>query len=279
MTNDRSAERGRLLLELGALAADQQGIEAAARLACLLDLQLHGVFVEDEALLRLAGLPFARELRLPSHAWASLQADEMTLALSRTAAQLQRAIRQHCARLGIGFGFEIVRGDPAVSLARLSASSDILALATPGSAAGQAFGCFPGAWRAALGSAASVLLLPPRIVRGSGPVASVVAENAEPALRLALRIAAGTGEALLALIPPGEERAAEVTLARLRAEGFGDVPIAMRSLSAMTDTAIIQSLYRQAERLLILARGAPTALVEEAPPRLAWRRRVPVLMR
>ena len=52
-------------------AADAATMRTAAEFAQLLGLDLHCLFIEDEALLALAELPFAREIRLPTHTWSS----------------------------------------------------------------------------------------------------------------------------------------------------------------------------------------------------------------
>lgn len=268
----------RLLLDLGEVAAGRDGIEAAAAIARLLELDLLGVFVEDEALLSLAALPFARELRLPSHAWTAMQATQVVAELGWSAARLRRLLEQHCARLGIPAGFEVVRGDPAACLCGLCSEADMLALVVPGSAAGRSFGAFRRAWGTALRSEAPVLLLPPGTPRARGPVASV-ASAATASLDLALRLAAAAAEELLLLAPPGGGLSAEAAAERARAAGLGEVRVATRPLRALNAGAIAEGLGTARERLLVLAREVATGLDPDGAPRLAAQRRVPVLVR
>src|SRR5207244_5618991 len=54
----------RIVVSLDAVSENQVAVEAAARLALRWNAALHGVFVEDGDLLRLAGLPFARQVSL-----------------------------------------------------------------------------------------------------------------------------------------------------------------------------------------------------------------------
>ena len=56
----------RILVALDASRHSLAALEAAAELAARLKAELVGLFVEDIDLLRLAGLPFAREIRYPS---------------------------------------------------------------------------------------------------------------------------------------------------------------------------------------------------------------------
>ncbi|MBR0673820.1 hypothetical protein [Neoroseomonas soli] len=269
----------RLLLDLGHAAAEQEGIEAAAQIARLLELDLLGVFVEDEALLALAALPFARELRLPTHAWTAMEASRLTTDFGQTAARLRRMLEENCARLGIPSGFEVVRGDPAACLSGRCGEADMLALVAPSSAAGRSVGAFPRAWHAALHSEAPVLLLPPRARRQRGPVASVAGEGGTAQLDLALRLAAAAGEGLLLLRPPGPGVSVEEAVERARAVGLGEVRVATRPLRALTARGIEEGLGSVEERLVVLAREAAITFDHDGAPRLAAQRRVPVLVR
>jgi K+-sensing histidine kinase KdpD len=53
---------GRVVIPLDAASEGATAIETAARLAARANAPLHGIFVEDEDLLRLANLPFARQV-------------------------------------------------------------------------------------------------------------------------------------------------------------------------------------------------------------------------
>ena len=260
----------RMLIDLGLASGDGGGIEAAAMLAQLLALELRGVFVEDEALLALSAHPFARELRLPAHAWSPLETQEVAAGLDATAARLRRLLEAQGARLGIPAAFEVLRGDAGACIAGLCCGADILALGTPESAAGRSFGTFPRAWRAALGSPASVLLLPSRLARRRGPVALVASDGEAEAV--ALRLAAATGEGLLILEAPGMPGEAAAERARRAA-----LRVTLRRIGAGDAGAIAEGLGAARESLVVIARGS--AGEGEAPPRLAAQRRVPVLLR
>ena len=52
----------RVVVPLDAASENRTAIDTAARLAARAKAPLHGIFVEDEDLLRLAGLPFARQV-------------------------------------------------------------------------------------------------------------------------------------------------------------------------------------------------------------------------
>ena len=54
----------RVVVALDAVSENRATIDTAARLAARWRARLHGVFVEDDDLLRLANLPFARQVSL-----------------------------------------------------------------------------------------------------------------------------------------------------------------------------------------------------------------------
>lgn len=263
---------GRMLIELGLSGEDAEAVATAVALARLLGLDLRGVFVEDEALLALAGHSFARELQMPGHAWMPIEVGDVMAELDLAAARSRRMLEAACAGCGLTGGFELLRGDRADWLAGICAAEDVVALGTPGSAAGWAFGGFARAWRAARASAASVLLLPPRAIRRRGPVAMLVSDGA--AEEIALRVAAAQGEALVLLEPPGASGAAMEERAR-----HASIGVSRRRIRAQDAGAIAAALRPAEESLLVLGRDAVAALAADEAPRLAALRHVPVLLR
>lgn len=99
-------------------------LNIAAHTAVLMGMDLNGLYVEDSALLRLAELPCAREVRLPSA--IDRQLDSATLA-GELAIEAEKARKLFLARLqnmNLQGSFQVVRGkvsDEIVSAARQSA--------------------------------------------------------------------------------------------------------------------------------------------------------------
>src|SRR5207247_6701249 len=54
----------RIVVSFDAASETRIAIDTAARLAARWGVPLHGVFIEDEELIRLTGLPFARQVTL-----------------------------------------------------------------------------------------------------------------------------------------------------------------------------------------------------------------------
>ena len=99
---------------VAAVDASQRGLEAleqAVRLAAELEAELQGVFVEDEDLLRLAGLPFASEVT-PSSRGRRLDPLSMTRALRAQAERVRRALERAAGGRRVPWSFQVKRGRP-----------------------------------------------------------------------------------------------------------------------------------------------------------------------
>lgn len=105
----------RVVIACDAVGENCASIEAAARFAGWWNAALHAIFVQDEALLNLAGLPFARHIGLGGD--VSMAFDEATLLhqfdahAGRVRAALEVAARAHA----VGWSFDVVRGQLALA--------------------------------------------------------------------------------------------------------------------------------------------------------------------
>jgi nucleotide-binding universal stress UspA family protein len=99
----------RVVVPLDAASEHRTAIETAARLAARAKAALHGVFVEDEDLLRLASLPFARQFTLGAGA-EPMTAEQIELQLRVAAERARKELFAAAAGHGVTASFEIVRG-------------------------------------------------------------------------------------------------------------------------------------------------------------------------
>jgi len=99
----------RVVVPLDAASESHAAIDTAARLAARAKAPLHGVFVEDEDLLHLASLPFARQFSLGAGV-EKLTQEAVELhqkaAAERARAEFLAAAKRH----GVTGTFEVVRG-------------------------------------------------------------------------------------------------------------------------------------------------------------------------
>lgn len=269
-------ENPRLILDLYWSSADERTITAAAEFARLLGLELLGIFVEDEAVHALAGLPFAREFKLPAHEWGAIEADRIAAEFRYAAMSAQRMLLRTAEALGVTSAFEVLRGDPTTSVTLRSRPGDIVVFAEP-RVAERSTRSFARLWRAALNSPASLLLIPFRLSQRRGSVAAVVTRRADPVLRTAARIASAAGEDLLLLIPARGRSLAEEAIATAKSLGLAHRRVGTRTLPVASTEGILHALADCPERIVVLDRTALTGS-DEAVFALAARCGVPVLI-
>ncbi len=269
----------RLVLALGHGDAPPSMMRNAAELARLLGLDLHCMLIEDESLFGLTGLPFVRELRLPTHEWSAIRPGR----LEDEYAQMARDLRRTLAQLGVAHALEVLRGDPATFIGTLCAASDIIVLADAGGARRPRLLPADRLTEAARRSAASVLLLPAAATSRSAPVAAVLAGPADRSLEVAARIATSTGAALLVVLAAAPEAADQAVRDAAAALGVPARRLEIRRAPSRDLSDLLAALGRTHERLIVLdhaawpmagdgiadklapARGAPVLVIE--PPR------------
>jgi hypothetical protein len=192
----------RLILEMAHGGADSHVLRAAVAFARLLGLSVHGLFVEDEAVLTLPALPFARELRLPDHRWRALDATALEAELAHAATDAHRRLDTALRRARVQGGFEVLRGDPADVLTRLSGAEDVVVIAGQPTQTMRASLQLRELRKAAWTSPAAMLLLPPLGGDMEGAVAAVIIDAEDGALDLTCRIARSAGAELVVIVPP-----------------------------------------------------------------------------
>lgn len=179
----------RIVMALDTASSVLPAIEAAAGLALGLNAELAGLFIEDERLLRFAGLPFAREFGFASARPRALAPAAVEQALRAQAEQLRRLLAATAERLSLAWTLEVVRGEVPRSVLARAEASDLLVL-------GRSEYSWPGAHRR-IDPAQRFPALAAR------PVA-VVFDGSAAALRalsIGKTLAGVTGSALIVLIP------------------------------------------------------------------------------
>lgn len=249
----------RLVLELGHGAADPAMLRQAAAFALLVDAELHALFVEDEILLNVSALPFAREISPLSFEWRPLKPDRLEAELKAAAEQARRHLEEAARETGVRQKFEVRRGDLALQVTEACVATDILVVASPRREASHG----SRRWReTAHRSAASVLFLPPVAGRRHGPVVAVVTLARDHSLAVTRLLAAQSRESLMVLAAAGSELDGDPMIRPLRGTGAQDIN------SALGDAR---------ERLIVMTRGGDATLADVGAV-LAISRGVPVLL-
>lgn len=125
-----------------------QALEAAGALAASLEVELHGLFVEDSALLQLASLPIAQEVRTYSATVRRIDPETIQGELRQQSRRARRAIESVAVRTRVAWAFRVRRGPVVYELLEEMADADLIVLGR---------GSRPGQRR--LGSTARAILL------------------------------------------------------------------------------------------------------------------------
>jgi len=100
-------------------------LEAAAEMAARLKAELIGIFVEDINLLRVAGLPFAEEVRLYSATTTKLDAGELERLLRQQAKQARELLQRTAEARTLRHTFRVLRGMVPEQLMQGAPEADI----------------------------------------------------------------------------------------------------------------------------------------------------------
>jgi len=149
----------RILVALDSSPHSLAALQAAVDLAARMDAELLGLFVEDTALMRLAEVPYTREVLYFSVAGVPLTPASMESKLKAQSEQIRRALAAAAQHAHVAWSFRAVRGEVASEVLAAATEADLLALGR----GGWSVGCRVRAGSTALEMAAStipVLLLP-----------------------------------------------------------------------------------------------------------------------
>lgn len=127
-TAETRAGTRRIAVALDASAHGLRVMDLAAGVAALLEAELEGVFVEDTELIRLAGLPFLRELRLATLNESAMNAERLQWELRATAKRVRESLEQSARASGVGCSFRVWRGDLGAEILAAALDAELFAL-------------------------------------------------------------------------------------------------------------------------------------------------------
>jgi hypothetical protein len=250
-------------------------MRVAAEFARAFGLGLHGVFVEDESLLHLAALPFAREIRLPSHTWRAFEPTQLQAELRHAAEAAQHRLLRAVAALGLPVEFEVLRGQPHICIAGVCTPTDIVVMPAEERADERGMALL----RALGETAASILLAPNHPLRRIGPAAVVAAGMDDADLALAAQIAQGNDR-------PGDSRLVTIVVpaaskAPLQlATDIGIAPdrLILRAIAGSRPNDVLRVLAGARERIVVITKSAMTGWESGDAARIARALGIPVLI-
>jgi nucleotide-binding universal stress UspA family protein len=202
----------RILAALDASTSSLNALQTAVDLAARFDAELLGLFVEDINLLRLAQLPFAREISFYSPRLRRIETKEMEIELRTQAARIRTMLAKTADRLGVSWEFRTTRGDVGAEVLTAGSKVDLVIMGKIGRS-------LPGFRRS--GSTVRTLLLQrmgmtmileSRVQIAHTPVAAVYdnAESARKVLNTAINLSQLHEAPLVVFIVAGNTEEAKV---------------------------------------------------------------------
>jgi nucleotide-binding universal stress UspA family protein len=186
----------RIVVPLDAASENRAAIDAAARLAHRWGAELHGVFVEDNDLLYLARLPFARQVSIGAGV-ERLNAEQVGRQLRAFAARARIEVEAAARRHGVPWSFEISAA-AAADAALTRSERDFLVAGTATRPIGRHFRVETRWWQVIERSAVSYLLIHREWATG-GTVVTLLTDRAPGSERL-LDAAAQCAEAVAGIL-------------------------------------------------------------------------------
>lgn len=259
-TEASQATAARVLLGLEGSEPAQELLSAATTLARGLHAELAGLFVEDVALLRMAALPFTREVGRSSGVARPIEVGDLERTLQRQAAQVREGLARIAVELALPWSFRVARGTLLDQVLGAAVATDLIVL---------------GRRRWSAGSAVGVRAEPAAVVCALFDST----EGGHRALLAALELAEGRPELLSLLVSdasaPGlqalRERAAlalhvAAQLPRLQVLATPEVGDLAQHTRRRRSRALVLSLQslrdaRTELRVLLEAAGCPVVLV------------------
>jgi len=107
-------------------------VRAATTLAVAVGASIRGLFIKEESMIDLAGLPFARAFTIDSGRETLLSPEMMADAINRHAAQSKRILSSEANKAKVSWSFSEEKGDPHGKINEALAAGDYLVLAGNG---------------------------------------------------------------------------------------------------------------------------------------------------
>jgi hypothetical protein len=269
----------RVLVALDSSTASGATLEIAASIAAAQSCELSGLFVEDQDLLHLAGLPFAQEIQLGKAISRALAPEQLLQDLRAQAALARAAMQQQAERHRVAWSFQIARGRSEEAILLAAVAGDMIAIARGFGPLAQVGRLSQRLRLIAVKAPGPVLLTGEPAAGTAGPV--LLPYDASPAARHMLDIAADLARARrepleVLLLGAAAEHGDEVE-AHLRATAGGRALPALRLWTPRDSPAALRRLL-EADRGLLVLPVDSTCFSPEDVERLIERARLPVVL-
>ncbi len=263
--------RGRVVLHLTDARPSPVAIEAAMRVAQAFQSELESLFVEDVAMLDIAGLPFVREISLCGRHSRALSPEIVERQMRAAASAMAQRLGKLALAAEVPLHMTIVRDEPVRALATACAERgpwNVVALAAPlsgieGAALGRLFAAVP--------DTTGLIVVGPSARRAQGRIVALVEDigHFEAVLATARRIRAVSGEERLTLLLVAESDDEAQTMDEQVRLVIGDddgIEI-VRARVAPNAPGMAAELIRRLNAGFIIARLGPLVVPPDGDPR------------
>jgi nucleotide-binding universal stress UspA family protein len=258
----------RVVVALDAATDCAAAIEMAASVAAGWGAALRAMFVEDEGLRRLAGLPFAQQVD-PTTAMRS-RLDEVGLRaeFAAQARQLRRELEEIAGRHDLQWSFEVTRA--AIGTAALSLTEDDLVVVAVSTRPIASRMRLDSPWRRVASQLRQPMLLVPEQPTASGPVAAFYesTQAGQRALEASIRIARAGKRSLFVVMREEATQTQRVEVEALLRPG--DAKVTLLTLPAVSKRDLQDFIVSSRATLLVFGRdGITGAEATESLPLLS----------
>lgn len=250
--------RGRVVLQISAIAPSRVLIEAAVRVARAFESELESLFIEDAKLFDIAGFPFAREISLSGRYSRALSPELIEQQCRSVATAISRKIGELARLAEVPLHQTVVRDEPVDALAQACAQRgpwNVVALAEPLKATDSAF---LGQLFAAVPGTTGLILVGPNARRSAGRTVAIVEDIADldAVLRTGRRLHGVSSEERLTLLlaaDADEEALLMDSQARL-AIGEDEAVELVRARVEPNEPAVVAEIIRRLEPGFVVTR-------------------------
>lgn len=277
MARQSQDRRGRVVLRMRGGAANPIVVKAAMRLARAFQGELHGLFVEDEDLLSLAAMPFAREISFTGRRSRPLSTELVREEMRAASEAMEREFDRLAQAAQVPARFEICREGATEALRAAMKESGILAIGEPLALAGGSV--LRGMMREYSGFA-GLVLAGSEARRAEGAIVAIIDAESDVALLVdtAEMLAKPGGEEVVLVLASeagSESRALED---QARAALDRETRYRFERLDRITPQAV-RGLVRRADGGMVVARlGGVLAHDEAGAARTACALQCPLLL-
>lgn len=247
----------RILVALDASTNSRAALSAAINLAETLKTEVLGLFVEDINLLRLAELPFAREVLFAEPGARRLEQESIVRKLRARAAILRREIEELAGEHKVSSSFQVRRGSVEKELLSAVLESDLLVVGRLGQSVSRRIRLGSTA-RAIVDRATSAVLLVKSDV-GVGPVVALFdgSENGHRVLKLAVELTKSTHDLRVLVWAASEETAYENRQLATYILDEAAENTQIQHLSGDNPHIVLEWINRQKGSLLLIGGASP----------------------